>query len=367
MDTQKTPEQETDGWWRRNVLDAPFLVKVAFFLTAASMGWTTWSIVDLLGAGPIGLTVAGTCDLIWAAVSYAAYKGYGPHRRKKDGTVKVQMWATHTIGWGVLLIVIGLLVWHGLEKHNTPMAVAGPLLPLGAKIVWWFAIPSMRDPLAPTQEQAEKLHNLERDSLVQEQQDRILREKAEREHRAKMAELERAHAAKMAEIANRNAEKLAVIASDGEQKRAVEQAVIDQRLAEERLDHQLQIQQLDLQREIRRHTPTYLLQGEVVPQQPQLNAVPAETTRQLAVTVPIDTDMSAAREAQMHLAALWYVSEDSAHAQGQRLTQASFCQRFRITEPSLSKAKRFFPRSSFVTIAEMEEAAQTAMENLKAS
>lgn len=118
-------------------IPTPLLVP-AIALSGGSLAWTTWSLVDLLGAGHIGLTVAAGADIIWGAVILAEARSL---------TIRIKGHnIVHAIGWFALLLVGALLAWHGIQRGSHAMAVAGPFLPLGAKVVWLLALADMRDP-----------------------------------------------------------------------------------------------------------------------------------------------------------------------------------------------------------------------------
>lgn len=140
------------------------LVWPATLLSAASLAWTTWSLVDLLGTGPIGLTVAAGADIVWASVIAAEARGLRIANRR---------WAVTAIGWAALAAVAGLLVWHGLTAASYAMAAAGPLLPLGAKVVWLLALTDMRDPAALTDDEQAVIARMERGMAFEEEQHRI--------------------------------------------------------------------------------------------------------------------------------------------------------------------------------------------------
>lgn len=140
------------------------LVYPAAALSAASLAWTTWSLVDLLGTGPIGLTVAAGADIVWASVIVAEARGL---------RIAGYRWIVPVIGWAALLAVAALLVWHGVRDGSIPMAAAGPLLPLGAKVVWLLAIADGRDPAALTDDERAVLARMERGMAFEEQQHRI--------------------------------------------------------------------------------------------------------------------------------------------------------------------------------------------------
>lgn len=157
------------------------LLAPAIILSGASLAWTTWSLVDLLGAGAIGITVAAGADIVWAAVIAAEARG-----------LRIPAWKVNlvpAIGWAALLAVAGLLVWHGHRADSLPMAVAGPLLPLGAKVVWLLALTDMRDPAALTDEEQAVLHRMERGLVFEEAQHRVTLRRREMDAELQLAEV----------------------------------------------------------------------------------------------------------------------------------------------------------------------------------
>lgn len=164
----------------RNRLLSP-LVYPAALLSLASLAWTTWSLVDLLGTGTIGVTVAVGADIIWGSVIIAEARGLRIANRP---------WAVPAFGWAALLVVAAFLAWHGLAKHSLAMAAAGPFLPLGAKTIWVLALADMRDPAALTPEELLTLAGMERGMVFEEKQHRI-----EMRRRAMGAELQMAEVA----------------------------------------------------------------------------------------------------------------------------------------------------------------------------
>lgn len=158
------------------------LLAPAIILSGASLAWTTWSLVDLLGAGAIGITVAAGADIVWAAVIAAEARG-----------LRIPAWKANlvpAIGWAALLAVAGLLVWHGHRADSLPMAVAGPLLPLGAKVVWLLALTDMRDPAALTDEEQAVLHRMERGLVFEEAQHRVKLRRREMDAELQLAEVD---------------------------------------------------------------------------------------------------------------------------------------------------------------------------------
>ena len=137
------------------------LTKLAAFLSVGSLIWTTWSLFDLLGAGPAGVTVAVCADVVWGSVIYAEYRGVRLAGRQ---------WPVALFGWAALLAVAVFLVWHGVADDNLAMAFAGPFLPLGSKVVWALALADMRDPAALTDGERSTLAEMERGLVFEEAQ-----------------------------------------------------------------------------------------------------------------------------------------------------------------------------------------------------
>ncbi|MGW7330458.1 hypothetical protein ACWGIU_18055 [Streptomyces sp. NPDC054840] len=156
------------------------LIYPAAALSLASLAWTTWSLVDLLGTGLIGATVAAGADVIWASVILAEA------RRLRLGG---KAWAVPLVGWAALVAVAGLLAWHGIERDVIAMAVAGPLLPVGAKIVWAFALADMRDPAALTEDEQHTLAAMERGMAFEEAKHRIAMRRREMGAELQMSEV----------------------------------------------------------------------------------------------------------------------------------------------------------------------------------
>ncbi|GAX57297.1 hypothetical protein [Streptomyces olivochromogenes] len=140
------------------------LLYPAVFLSLASLAWTTWSLVDLIGTGPIALTAASGADIVWGSVIIAEARGLRIARRA---------WPVPTVGWITLLLVASFLSLHGIEKNSLALAVVGPFLPLGAKVVWVFALADLRDPAALTHDELHTLAEMERGMVFEEQQHRI--------------------------------------------------------------------------------------------------------------------------------------------------------------------------------------------------
>jgi hypothetical protein len=140
------------------------LLYPAAFLSLASLAWTTWSLVDLLGTGLIGFTVAAGSDIVWGAVIIAEARGL---------RIANRTWIVPALGWATLLIVAAFLASHGIARDSIAMAAAGPFLPFGAKVVWALALADMRDPAALTHDELHKLARMERGMVFEEREHNI--------------------------------------------------------------------------------------------------------------------------------------------------------------------------------------------------
>jgi hypothetical protein len=160
------------------------LLCAAVILSVGSLAWTTWSLFDLLGAGPIGLTVAAGSDIIWASVIIAEARGLHIRLGKKQTNI------VPIFGWAALLVVAGFLAWHGITENSAQMAVAGPFLPLGAKAVWVLALADMRDPSALTDADKAVLAEMERGLLFEEKEHGIQMRRREMDADLVLSEVE---------------------------------------------------------------------------------------------------------------------------------------------------------------------------------
>lgn len=145
---------------------SPLLVPAAL-LSLASLAWTTWSLVDLLGTGLIGVTVAAGADIIWGSVIIAEARGLRITIGRNARNI------VPALGWATLLVVAVFLAWHGITKGAPAMAAAGPFLPFGAKAVWVLALADMRDPAALTHADIHTLAEMERNMTLEEAQHNI--------------------------------------------------------------------------------------------------------------------------------------------------------------------------------------------------
>lgn len=157
------------------------LIYPAGLLSAASLAWTSWSLVDLLGAGTIGLTVAAGADIIWASVILA---------EARTLRIRGRRWPVALIGWVAVLAVAGFLVWHGINSHSPAMAAAGPFLPAGAKLVWLLALADMRNPAALTDDEQQQLAELERGMAFEEARHGIEMRRREMAAEMQLAEID---------------------------------------------------------------------------------------------------------------------------------------------------------------------------------
>lgn len=173
--------------------DKPPILYGAVALAALSLAWSVYSITDLMNSGPYGLTVALAGDIGWITVLWAEAHGV---------TIAGRTWPATVAGWLIAVGVGVLLAVHGAaaDEHATAQAIAGPFVVAVGKLVWLFALASMRDPAALTTEQEAEIHSVMRDS--------------EYEARLYGAEIKRIERAADTEIARINAEARTVLARD---------------------------------------------------------------------------------------------------------------------------------------------------------
>jgi hypothetical protein len=305
----------------------PFLLTpFGFFLSACSVAWTTFSVVDLMGIGPIGLTVAVSLDIIWVAIMYATHMEipfYGSLR------------ATQIIGWVFLLAVVGILAWHGASLEGKEflgyavdsnmargMAIAGPILPVGAKVFWVLvssaykkAEQEAQNPEGYTEEQLAALADMERTSKFEAAESEKDLDAMRREHQV---ELEK-------------------IRMDAEKARTRDD-----------VDFEIRIQRIEQQRKIQNNTPLPLprvIQGEIervedpAPRRQLSNvgpvkprSIPATAAARSEVTVSI-TDLSETQRENMLMAAEFHLLREK----DATYTQSRFASEKGISAGYLSK------------------------------
>lgn len=275
------------------------LTPFGVFLSTCSVVWTTFSAIDLLGIGAIGLTVAISLDVIWVGLTVAAHQ-------------EIPMWGsvktTQGLGWAFLLAVVVVLAWHGVslngkeifgyyvdEETSKAIAITGPILPIGGKVMWLLVSAARKkrqhelaNPEGYTDEQIEKLDDLERISKFQEAESQ---KQLEAERRKHLQELEK-------------------IRMQGEQ-------VLEQ----EKVDHRVDVARYEHTREMRRLSPTSwtdkVIPGEIERiAKPTPAALPAKTTARKEITVDI-ADVTEAQRKNMMLAAeyILLVEKDPAYSQ----------------------------------------------------
>jgi hypothetical protein len=305
----------------------PFLLTpFGFFLSACSVAWTTFSVVDLMGIGLMGLTVAVSLDIIWVAIMYATHMEipfYGSLR------------ATQAIGWAFLVAVVVIIAWHGASLEGEVvfgyavdanmargMAVAGPILPVGAKVFWVLVSSAYKkaeqeaeNPDGYTDEQLEQLEDLERQSKFKEAESQKALEDKRRKHLIELAEIEMG-----AEKARKRDE----------------------------VDFQNYLARVKQQREIESNTPLALpriIQGEIervedpTPRRQLSNAgpvkprsIPATAAPRAEVTVSI-TDLSETQRENMLMAAEFHLLREK----DPTYTQSRFASEKGISAGYLSK------------------------------
>jgi len=324
--------KDTTATARRIPAKAVPLLVFASILSVASLGWTTYSLLDLLKVGAIGLTVAATADLIWSAVIWCEYKGIGPR-----GWVK-------TIGWIAVCVVGGFIAWHGAIKGIPAMAVAGPFLTLGTKVVWELALVSLKDPIKEKKETSAReiaLLDAETDTILEKAEAEIRKEKAQMEadHRRVLAEKRRIHELKMADLAYESEENRAASAHRSEM-------LVDS-IENSQFEKILGI--------IERQNEQQTIPGAIVPQVTggsapralSANPQPAKgkpTILTMKVTEQNGAEpLTKAQEDRKRLAALYYLSATEAESQGLHLSMTAFAASMDTNKVRVSRSCAEFP------------------------
>lgn len=102
-------------------------VGLVLALTAVAVVWSTVSIGELLGGG-VGFAAAVLFDLAWAVALLLEYLArFDPAKRT----------FAKRLGWALLSITMGAILWHGLKAGDVALAVIGAAVSLVAKVLWW--------------------------------------------------------------------------------------------------------------------------------------------------------------------------------------------------------------------------------------
>lgn len=309
------------------------LLPFGTLLSVCSVVWTTFSALDLMGVGPIGLTVAISLELIWVGFTVAAHK---------DVPMWGHLWLTQAIGWAFLVAVIALLAWHGAKLNgeeifgyyidseaSRAISIAGPILPLGAKFMWVLFSAARKarreaidNPNGYDAEQIAHIESLERASRF-----------AAIESTKEMEAEERSHEIDLRRIKMQG----------------------DQMLAQEMADHKVAVARHKNAQEMRRLSPyswdePRVISGEIERTDARKPAALPATSRapRTEATVKV-TELSDAQRTNKLMAAEFYLAK----AKDPELSQASFAESKGVTGGHLSRVLRAFPKA--VLDAEAEE------------
>lgn len=302
--SEKQAKESTD-----EVVEYGPLYAVGWSLTTVSMIWSLYSIQDLMNPAPHlgrewtdiytpGLVVGLGAEAFWGVVQYLNHR-------------KIQLkwpWLVPYLGWFSVASVMGLLVWHGADRGNVALAVAGPIVPLVAKLAWvgWDALNS--SPSALTEDQEAQLNNMERMSKFEGAKAKSDRVKERREHEAKLARIEMQG-------------ELTIAQSD--------------------VDFKVFLDRSEKEAELDRVTPirAQIIRGQV--ERPQIQApvhrasIPAARARTNEVTMSVG-DLTEAQRKNKAIAVEWYLTEG--------VSQNEFARSKEISGGHLSRILARFPR-----------------------
>jgi len=170
-------------------------------LTAASMGWTGWSIIDMVGMVaplPAAIAVAVGLELGWLALVAQEWA-----RVQRDGRVPRGLAVT---GWIAVVLVVVVLAIHGALSHWSMVLLAA--MPALAKLLWHWSLAAVAEDVRARRAEEQALST----DLTDEQQKEIARIQREARYLSELAaaqaQLQRvkAEARQMSEAAKHDAQ-----------------------------------------------------------------------------------------------------------------------------------------------------------------
>lgn len=297
------------------------LYGIGWALTVVSMIWSLYSIQDLMNPTEAvgrslwdiywpGLIVGLGVEAFWGVVQYLA------HRK----VVIYRPWVVPALAWVSMLCIMGLLVWHGADRGHAALAVAGPLVPLVAKISWmgWDAL------------------NFDAADLTDDMKAQLADKRRQSRFNAAKAEEERER------IARQHQAELEKIRMDGELTMAKDDVIFE-----------VEQRRQDKENELRFKTPTFL-RGEVervvdepvpapiAPAAPR-PAIPAAQQRQ-QVTMNV-VDLTPAQARNKGIAAAYWAATIA--APDGNVPRGLFAQEQGISPGQLTKILDRFPQKDF--------------------
>ena len=136
-----------------------FVLAVGGALTGASMAWTAWSVVDMVGTItplPVAIAVATGVELSWLAMVAVEWA----HAQRGQRVPR----ALAAAGWATVAVVVAVLTLHGVMAGWALIPLAA--MPLGAKALWHWALVSRAEEARERRQRAAAMD----DSLTEEQQ-----------------------------------------------------------------------------------------------------------------------------------------------------------------------------------------------------
>lgn len=364
----KPQNDEIGGANRFNIL-----VVLACVLSAGSLIWTTYSLLDFFQVGgidlthltlkelnPVGLSAAATADVAWSLTMVADYRGVrllAPTRKNEKGErgkFNILPW----IGWAEVLFVTFLLVKHGQSMGTGAAAFAG-VLPVLTKLSWMMALADLKDPTAPTPEELEvvaerlRLSNVKKAEIKATEKEHEAELEAKRRASEALLEAKRADA-EMVKLEKQNEFELKRMELTEENELKAMQHRLRAQLQMDLLRDRQQVQEMqdefDWGMTIRRRPQTIV--GHAVPQALRQTAALGITdgmqdgqdlTSDALGLTSLGLKESEVRQAEM---ALHYYTVDAQLSGG--LTKTAFCKENKINPPRLSEATTAFPPEWFM-------------------
>jgi hypothetical protein len=127
--------------WDQTAVKA--VVGLVLALTGIAVVWSTVSIGAVLHGG-VGYAAAVLFDLAWIINILLEWLSRFDARKRRF---------PRAMGWGLLLITMGAIFWHGMISHSVPLAVVGAAISMVAKVLWMGIMLHIDKPLSDEHQQ----------------------------------------------------------------------------------------------------------------------------------------------------------------------------------------------------------------------
>lgn len=238
----------------------------AVLMTAGSLVWTAYGIIDLLGAK--GVPVVLTVESLYLTLHYMEAKGLGGKKARRI------FWI---LGWIAAVALGAFLCVHAAYEWGAMAAVPAAIPPLASKLLW------LADELL-IQAKERLLHDNSVEATPEMVAEHALRVR-NADHEARMAEAEADHVTRMAKVRARTAEaniqaeaseEIARLKAEADREVARLKVLSGIAMARTEAGFQVELDRLSKEDEMRVRKPLF------VP--PAVHELPASTSRELVPT-----------------------------------------------------------------------------------